>query len=220
MGGKAGYAYFTFDDATVLAAAKADPMGFVSDLPEKVVLDEVQKAPELFAPLKAVVDRDRSPGRALLTGSAKVLLVPKLSDSLAGRMEILRLHPLAQCEITGTDSGFLEKLFAGRFKLETHRRLGPQLAESIVGGGYPAALARHDARRRKEWYRNCVETLVQRDARDMARINSLEVLPKLLNLAAGQTARLLNVSDLAAPFRLSRPTIREYTILLERLLEG
>jgi len=212
-----GYAYITFDDAVQLAAAKADPVGFVADLPERVILDEVQRVPELFASLKAAVDRDRRPGRYVLTGSANVLLAPKLSDSLAGRMELLRLHPLAQCELAGIKSGFIEALFSGGFKARAHGRLGAELAERIVAGGYPAALARSAGRRRREWYRAYLETLVQRDVRELARISSLDALPRLLQLAAGQTARLLNVSELAAPFQLSRPTIRDYVTLLERI---
>ncbi len=100
-GDRRGYAYFSFDDDVALAAAEADPVGFVADLPERTILDEVQRAPDLFTALKTAVDRRRTPGRFLLTGSANVLLVPKLADSLAGRMEILRLHPLAQCELAG-----------------------------------------------------------------------------------------------------------------------
>lgn len=212
-----GYAYITFDDAVQLAAAKADPVGFVADLPERVVLDEVQRVPELFASLKAVVDRDRRPGRFVLTGSANVLLAPSLSDSLAGRMELLRLYPLAQCELAGADSGFLRALYTRDFKARVHGRLGAELAERIVAGGYPAALVRATGRRRREWYRAYLETLVQRDVRELARISSLDALPRLLQLAVGQTARLLNVSELAAPFQLSRPTIRDYVTLLERI---
>ena len=212
-----GYAYLSFDDAVQLAAARADPVGFVADLPTQVILDEVQRVPELFASLKAAVDRDRRPGRFVLTGSANVLLAPKLSDSLAGRMELLRLYPLAQCELAGIRSGFIEALFSGDFKAKVHGRLGAELAERIVAGGYPAALGRSAGRRRREWYRAYLETLVQRDVRELARISSLDTLPRLLQLAAGQTARLLNVSELAAPFQLSRPTIRDYVTLLERI---
>jgi len=181
------------------------------------VLDEVQRAPWLFTALKTAVDRERTPGRFILTGSANVLLVPKLADSLAGRMEILRLHPLAQCELAGSPPRFLDALFMSDFPTRTGERLGPELAERIVAGGYPPALARLVARRRTAWYRDYIETLVQRDVRDLARISALDVLPRLLTLAAGQTARLLNVSDLAAPFQLSRPTIRDYVTLLERV---
>lgn len=212
-----GYAYFSFDDAVALGAATTDPVGFAADLPEHTILDEVQRVPALFTAIKAAVDRGRRPGRFLLTGSANVLLVPKLADSLAGRIELLRLHPLAQCELAGRKPGFLDALFERRFKTRNYGRLGKELAERIAAGGYPAALARATARRRTTWYRDYIETLVQRDVRDLARIASLDALPRLLALAAAQTARLLNVSDLAAPFQLSRPTIKDYVTLLERV---
>lgn len=213
-GDAAGYSYITFDDDVLRAAAKADPVGFVGDLGEKVILDEVQRVPELFTSLKAAVDRDRRPGRFILTGSANVLLLPNLADSLAGRMEILRLHPLAQTELSGTPAGFLEALFHGGFRSSSHERLGKELAERVVAGGYPAALARATPRRRTIWYRDYIDTLVQRDVRQLARISELGALPRLLSLAAGQTSRLLNVADLSSPFQLSRPTIRDYLTLL------
>jgi predicted AAA+ superfamily ATPase len=212
-----GYAYFSFDDDVAVAAAKADPTGFVSDLPARTILDEIQRVPELFTALKLTVDHDRTPGRFILTGSANTLLVPRLADSLAGRMEILRLHPLAQCELAGKVPSFIDRLFDGDFQTRTHDRLGEDLSARIVSGGYPVALARPTHRRRSAWYRNYIETIIQRDVRDLARIRALDALPRLLELAAGQTAQLLNVSDLASPFQLSRPTIREYVTLLERI---
>ncbi len=217
VGERREYVYFNFDDGVTLAAAETDPVGFVADLPDRAILDEVQRTPELFTALKAAVDRDRTPGRFILTGSANVLLIPRLADSLAGRMEILRLHPLAQCELAARASRFLDTLFAGAFKTRRYERLGTELAERIVAGGYPAALSRTTPRRRTAWYRDYIETLVQRDVRDLARISSLDVLPRLLSLAAGHTAQLANVSELASPFQLSRPTIRDYVTLLERV---
>jgi len=217
VGEARGYAYFTFDEEVTRAAATADPVGFIDDLPERTILDEVQRVPEVFASLKLSIDRHRRPGRFILTGSTNVLLVPTLADSLAGRMEIVRLYPLSQAELARAPSTFLEALFALRFPPGRRRRLGRDLAERIVGGGYPAALARADHRRRSRWYRDYLEAIVQRDVRDLARIAALDALPRLLALAAGQTARLLNVSDLAGPFQLSRPTIRGYVTLLERL---
>jgi hypothetical protein len=217
VGEARGYAYFSFDDDVTLSAGQTDPVGFVADLPERAILDEVQRAPELFTALKTAVDRRRTAGRFILTGSANVLLVPRLADSLAGRMEILRLHPLAQCELAGRRPRFLEVLLHRGFKLRKSERLGPELAERVAAGGYPAALARKVPRRRTAWYRNYVEALVQRDVRDLARIGALETLPRLLALAAAQTARLFNASELAAPFQQSRPTIRDYVTLLERV---
>jgi len=217
IGERKGYAYVSFDDAVLCAAAQADPVGFAGDLPERVILDEVQRVPALFSALKVAVDRKRSAGRFILTGSANVLLVPKLADSLAGRMEIIRLHPLAQCELNRRTTSFLDSLFAGNFKTRQTDRLASQLAEKIVAGGYPAALARPTERRRATWYRDYLDALVQRDVRDLARISSLDILPRLLTLAASQTARLLNVADLSSPFQVSRPTIRDYVTLLERV---
>ncbi|MEE9393478.1 MAG: ATP-binding protein [Planctomycetota bacterium] len=214
MGDSLGYEYFSFDDEVLLAAAHADPFGFVFGLPEKTILDEVQRVPEIFVALKSAVDRDRAPGRFLLTGSANVLLVPRLADSLAGRMEILRLHPLSQSELAGHRSLFLDRLFAGDFAQKSCDRLGLDLVDRVLAGGYPAALARSHQRRRAVWYRDYIQTLVQRDLRDLARIQHIDILPRLLTVVASHTASLLNVSDLAGPFQLSRTTIRDYIDLL------
>jgi predicted AAA+ superfamily ATPase len=214
---RAGYAYVTFDDQAARSAASADPIGFVADLPRRVVLDEVQHVPDLFAALKTAIDRDRVAGRFLLTGSANVLLVPRLSDSLAGRMAILRLHPLAQCELEERTPDFLDVLFGAGVAVRRFERLGPALAERIVAGGYPPALELPAGRRRARWYEAYLETIVQRDVRELTRIASLDALPRLLAAAAAQTACLVNVSELAAPFQVSRPTIRDYLTLLARV---
>ncbi len=217
VGSSRGYSYVTFDDDVVWSAAQGDPLGFAAGLPERVILDEVQKAPALFPALKIEIDRKRTPGRFLLTGSTHVLLVPKLSESLAGRLQTLRLHPLAQCELKRCAPRFLDALFAGGFTIARTERLGEDLPRRIAAGGYPAALTRPPGRRRSNWYHDYVDALVQRDVRDLARVRQLEILPRLLAAAAAQTARLFNASDLAAPFEASRPTIRDYVTLLERV---
>lgn len=217
VGRKRAYRYFNLDDDVLRGAAEEDPMGFVGDLPGHAILDEVQRVPALFTALKSAIDNDRSPGRFLLTGSANVLLVPKLADSLAGRMEIIRLFPFSQCEVEKRKPAFLDSLFSGDFKIRKYERLQQQLVQRIVAGGYPAALARNAPRRRAAWYRDYVDAIVQRDVRDLARIASLDTLPRLLTLIAGQTSRLLNISELAGPFQVSRPTIRDYVTLLQNV---
>lgn len=224
-----GYEYRNFEEQAVRDAAEDDLAGFVANLPERVVLDEVQRNPRLFAALKIEVDRRRVPGRFLLTGSTNILLVPALSDSLAGRMEIVHLHPLAQCEILGpfsTDTislteggspGFLDSLFGDGFASRQVTRLGAELAERIAAGGYPAALARPDGTRRARWYLGYLDALIQRDVRDLARIRALDVMPRLLKAVAANTARPMNVARLAGPFAVSAPTIRDYLTLLERV---
>lgn len=217
IGEEKGYRYYTFDDLGVLSAAREDPIGFVADLPGKAILDEAQKAPELFSSLKMAIDRDRRPGRFILTGSANVLFVPKLADSLAGRMEIIPLFPLAQCELEDEKPLFLKSLFAGKIKKRQSERLGRELIERVLKGGYPEPLRRATWPRRRDWYRDYVNSLIQRDIRDLSRLSTFDVMPKLLALAAGQTARLQNLSDLSGPFEISRPTIRHYLNLLEKI---
>lgn len=221
VGGKLGYHYITFDDDNQLQAAQTDPIGFVESLPEYTILDEIQRTPELFTAIKACVDQNRKPGRFILTGSANVLLLPQLADSLAGRMEIIHLRPLAQTEIAGLKPTFLQHLFSAEFSAATNKqkypRLGETLAKLICMGGYPAAITRNNEKRRSAWYRNYITTIIQRDVRDIASIRNLDTLPQLLALAASQTARLFNAADLASPFSLSRPTIREYLTLLEQI---
>ncbi len=169
------YGYISFDDAVARDGARADPAGFVADLPERVILDEIQLVPELFPVLKLEVDRNRVPGRFILAGSTNVLLLPALSESLAGRLQIVRLHPLSRYELASRSTvaapnpgrGFVADLFGEGFKIGQTRRLGSRLAELIVAGGFPPALARPTPRRQANWYRDYVETLVQRDVRDL-----------------------------------------------------
>jgi hypothetical protein len=132
-------------------------------------------------------------------------------------MEIIRLHPLSQAELARREPRFLDRLLRDGFAFRQAERLGVNLLDRILAGGYPPAIERPVGRRRIAWYRSYVESLVQRDVRDMSRIASLDVLPRLLAAAAAQTACLFNASGLAAPFQLSRPTIRDYVTLLERV---
>ncbi|WP_022953950.1 ATP-binding protein [Leucothrix mucor] len=221
LGEALGYHYISFDDDLQRQAALADPIGFILSLPEYVILDEVQRVPELFTSIKTSVDNNRKAGRFILTGSANILLLPKLADSLAGRMEIIHLRPLSCAEISNQKPNFLSQLFAADFGRATnngqYRRLGSTLADTIVRGGYPAALSRPTEKRRANWYRDYITTIVQRDVQDLTRIQNLEMLPRLLNMAAGQTSRLFNATNLGAPFALSAPTIREYLTLLQQV---
>jgi len=217
VGARKGYAYITFDDDVARGAAESDPAGFVDRLPARVILDEVQRVPSLFTAIKAAIDRRRDPGRFLLTGSANILLVPRLADSLAGRMAIQRLHPLSQAEVARRRPSFLDTLFGGGFKARRTDRLARELPVRVAAGGYPAALVRQEGRRRAAWYRDYLDAIVQRDVRELGRIGALDAVPRLLGAAASQTARLLNVSELAAPFSVSRPTITDYLTLLQRV---
>ena len=209
--------YVTFDDEVARESAESDPTGFINALPHGVILDEVQRAPSIFTALKMAIDRNRMPGRFLLTGSSQVLHVPQVSDSLAGRMEIIRLHPLAQCELARRFPTFLDRLFSGEFKAYPLPGSPVRLVDRIVAGGFPAALARTTGRRRHNWYLNYVETQLQRDVRDIARIADHEAMSRLLGVAAAQTARRYNLLNMSSAFSLSCPTLGTYVEILERI---
>ncbi|MDQ7859211.1 MAG: ATP-binding protein [Armatimonadota bacterium] len=207
--------YLTLDDATVLAAARSDPAGFISGLKGPAVIDEVQRVPELFLPIKAAVDRDRRPGRFLLTGSANVLLLPKLSESLAGRMEVLRLWPLSQGEIAGAVEEFIDRVFARALVLPSATTLDrDELAGRIAAGGYPEAVRRSTARR-PAWFRAYVTTILQRTVRDIVDIERLHEIPRLLSVLAARTGTLLNVADLSRTLGIPQTTLQRYLALLQ-----
>lgn len=208
--------YVTLDDLDVLSAAKNDPRGFLAGFDGPVILDEAQRAPELFLPLKAEVDRRRQPGRFLLTGSASVLLLPKLSESLVGRMEILTLWPLSQGEIEGKKEGFIDALFDTEVHLPVLKPLPrTELWRRIAQGGYPEPLSRKRDERRQAWVKSYISTLLDRDVRDLANIEGLMQLPKLVRLLAARTACLLNFSDLSRTMDIPQSTLKRYISLLE-----
>lgn len=211
--------YLTLDDAVVLNAALRDPTGFINGLQGSVTLDEVQRAPSLFLAIKAAVDRQRTPGRFLLTGSADVLLLPGVADSLAGRMEVLSLWPLS-CAETG-DSATLNRadwLFDGDL---TALAVPPcergELVARLLAGGFPEAVARANARRREAWFDSYVHAILQRDVRDLAQIEQLTEVPNLLRLLAARSATLLNFAEVSRTAGLAQSTLKRYFALLEML---
>jgi len=210
--------YLTFDDPGILAAAKRDPNGFVAGLNTAVTLDEVQHVPELFPVIKAAIDRNRQSGRFLLTGSANVMLLPKLSESLAGRMEVLTLWPFSQGEMRGVRESFVDTLFSQKSvgwtgKTATARR--EELLETILAGGYPLAVARQSATRRDAWFQSYVMTMLQRDIRDLANIADVTAVPRLLSVVAARAGGLLNFADLSRSVALPQTTLKRYFALLE-----
>jgi predicted AAA+ superfamily ATPase len=208
--------YFTLDDATVLAAVTRDPAGFVAGLAGPVVLDEVQRAPELFLALKAAVDRDRRPGRFLLTGSANVFVAPRISESLAGRMEILTLWPLSQGEVEGVVEGFVDALFARTFQPPRLASLDRgELLERLIRGGFPELVDKRSEARRRAWFNSYTTSILQRDVRDLTNIEDLAALPRLLSLLAARATTLLNYSELSRSSGIPASTLKRYFALLE-----
>lgn len=207
--------YLTLDDTPTLSAAASDPQGFAASLDGNVVIDEVQRVPDLFRAIKLAVDRQRKPGRFLLTGSANVLMLPRLSESLAGRVEILTLWPLSQSEIESTATNLIDTAFTGKLaRLKPGPLSRRQLTARMIRGGYPEAVSRTDDRRRAAWFESYLLTILQRDIRDLANIEGLTDLPRLLSLMAARSATLLNFAELSRTAGLAQTTLKRYFALL------
>jgi predicted AAA+ superfamily ATPase len=199
-----------------MTAATEDPVGFLRGL-ERAVIDEIQRAPELLLSIKAEVDKDKSPGRFLLTGSANLMTVPKVADSLAGRMEVVKLLPLARSEIQGAKSTFLDNAFNGAAPTVETTIIGDDLIEMVLAGGYPEALDRRRWARRQDWYHGYVDALVQRDVRDIAQIEQLAIMPKLLSILAEHSGQLVNYSGVGGAISLNHVTTQKYVRVFESL---
>ena len=171
-----GWRYLTLDDEVTLLSARQDPVGMVRSL-DRAVVDEIQRAPQLLLAIKKSVDEDRRPGRFLLTGSANLMALPTVADSLAGRMETLPLLPLSQSEMAGCTANWVDAAFAGQLLATQTPALGMDLVERVLRGGYPEAVARPTARRRMAWARQYMDALIQRDVRDVASIDKLDSCP-------------------------------------------
>lgn len=209
--------YFSLDDAAILSAATRDPDAFVRATAGPVVIDEVQLAPDLFRAIKIEVDRKRAPGRFLLTGSADVLLLPRLSESLAGRMEILTLWPFSEGELRGVREDFVDRLFGTEdlLGLATPEAPPGEVLDRLVTGGYPEVALRPDPSRRAAWYGSYIATILQRDVRAMADIAGLTEMPRLLAFLAAQSGDLLNMAELSRDAGVSQPTIKRHLALLQ-----
>lgn len=208
--------FVSLDDATTLDAALSDPVGLIRGL-DKAIIDEVQRAPDLLLAIKTAVDADQRAGRFLLTGSANLMTLPRIADSLAGRMQVVRLLPLAQAEVGETPSSFLESAFAYEIAEPRNVVVGDMLVETVLAGGYPEALARTRWKRRQDWHLNYVEALIQRDARTVAGIEQVQLMPRLLRIFAEHSGRLVNYSGLGAEIGLNHVTTRKYAAVFESL---
>ena len=217
LGQELGMRYLTFDTLKQLNAAQDDPEGFVAGLEAPIILDEIQRVPEIALPLKLRVDEQRVPGSFGLTGSANPLVAPKLNDSLAGRMFILHMWPLSVSEIAGEASRFLEAAFHEGAKFPEKPPLArKEVIEILLKGGYPDALAL-DAPIRDEWYDNLLTTIFERDVSDISHLQRPRDLAKLLAILATRSASLLNLADVSRSAAIPYSTLNVYMPILESL---
>jgi predicted AAA+ superfamily ATPase len=213
--------YITFDDLQMRSAAQRDPEAFLRSFNGPVVLDEIQMVPELFRPLKIIVDENRNNadagrGRFLLTGSASLMALPKLSDALVGRMALHTLLPLSAMEIhNDNQQTFIDYAFLNDWSFtQVKREDAPQM---MIGASFPELLTLKSNTLRYEWCNGYINTILQRDVRVLMEVEKLGALPDMLRLLATRTGGLLNETSLSSDVELNHITAKKYRLLLEGL---
>lgn len=208
----------SLDEPQWLSAARQDPTGFVQH-DDLLVIDEIQRVPELFLPIKHEVDAHPQPGRYLLTGSARILGLKQLPDALPGRMETIELWPLSQGEIEGLRGGFAERIFtlAEEPLPDLPAVTRQELASRITRGGFPAAVRREDEHRRTRLLAGYLRDLIDRDVRQLSDIGKSDELRRLLQLVAARTGQLVVGSELANDLSVSGRTVNRYLELCEEI---
>jgi predicted AAA+ superfamily ATPase len=211
--------YVTFDSTTQMVAAANSPTSYLKERKGALIIDEVQLVPEIFRALKIVVDELRLnhepklKGRFLLTGSANIMALPKLSDPLVGRMNVLTLYPISSSESLGGNGNFIERLFNKDFEADLGKH---KLSDIIRAATYPE-ISGADIHERTIWFDGYLTTILQRDVRALAEIEKLSSLPNLLRILANRAGSLINDADIARDAGLNSVTSRNYKTILKML---
>ena len=217
IGKEKGYNYVSFDQSAAIHAAQEDPEGFIRGLKKPVILDEVQRAAEFFLPIKVDVDEQRIPGRYCLTGSANPLLLPRIGDSLAGRMELYSLYPLSQGELINKKEDFIASVFNDPILFFEGKGISrEELCAKLATGGYPMAQG-IDEKGRAQMFGSYITSILEKDVRDISNIGAFRELENILELLAIRVANLHNISDISRGTNLPHTTLTRYIALLESL---
>jgi predicted AAA+ superfamily ATPase len=202
--------YRSLDDTFMLDYALSDPKGFVFNNTGLMVIDEIQKAPKLIPEIKQVVDKDNRPGQFLLTGSANILTLPTISDSLAGRVRYMRLRPFTTGELMGKKPSFFKRAF----ELDFPDKISGYNKETIIDlafrGGYPEAVTIDNIQNRKEWFNDYLQTLLLRDLKDIANIRRQDDLQSLVGILASWSSKFMEISQITAAMSINKITLDSY----------
>ena len=202
--------YRSLDKTEFLQAAKYDPNEFVKNFVGTMVIDEIQKVPSLLSEIKLAVDKDNRPGQYLLTGSASLQTAASVNDSLAGRIKHIRLRPLTVGEILKNKPTFLERAFCGDFPVQVKGYDKDTIFDFAFRGGYPEALRLSDAKERKEWYRDYIDNLLNKDLYDIENIRQLDTIRDLVKILAGWSGKFMDKAKIGSTLEISKPTFDIY----------
>ena len=208
--------YRTLDDLAVRQIAETDPHGFVKHPGTTLIVDEVQRVPSLLSAIKMKVDEETRPGQYLLTGSANIQSLPGAQESLAGRIRKIRLRPLAQGELYGSVPAFLDQAFEQSFGQAENPYDRDAMLDLSFRGGFPEVVLLEGGER-KQWHVDYIDALIDRDLRDIARIQRQEAMRELVCVLAAWSSRFMDISAIGARLSIRRPTIESYINALEAL---
>lgn len=200
---------------SIRADACYDPTGFVRGV-DRVIIDEVQRVPDLLFAIKNSIDKDPRPGRFLLTSSSNFLALPQFPEGLSAWMEILTLFPISKAEIEGKRPSFLKEAFGGRIIAGDPSLIGVELIDAIVAGGYPEMLRRGNSRRRQAWARGYVKEVVEQYLQGRGGIEKAGLLRRLLQLLAVHSGELTNFAQIGEQLGIDDKTTRKYADVLEQ----
>jgi predicted AAA+ superfamily ATPase len=208
--------YVSLDDPAALEVARTDPAGFVAG-GERLVIDEVQRAPDLLLAIKRVVDTDSARGQFLLTGSANILTLPQIADALPGRVDYLTIWPFSQGELRGTRSGFLEASFAGKSPAVEAAQIGRlAYAEQIIRGGFPEIVDASWSRRRR-FFSGYADSILGREVDELSSLRDSEASGRVLRLLTARSAALTNFSSIGRELGIDHKTVAAHIRALEQL---
>jgi predicted AAA+ superfamily ATPase len=215
--GKEDTPYRSLDRLEHLRAAHDHPTDFIDNSGGMLVIDEIQKAPLLMSEIKVAVDNDDRAGQYLITGSANIATLSTINDSLAGRIEHIRLRPLTMGEILGNKPSFLECAFKGKFKRQIKGYDKDKIIDIAFCGGYPEVVKLNDTKSRKRWHRNYLNSLIKRDLVAIEKIRRLDVIQKLTKALFSWSGNYMDKSKMGANLEVSRPTLDAYINALSLL---
>lgn len=213
---KVKLSYITLDNDQDLLSLQGDPISFLEQYDSLLAMDEIQRAPDVFISLKRIVDARKKYGQFLLTGSANVLMLPKLSESLAGRMIVYTMWPLSQGEIRNIYSNFINKIFQKEFAFKDTKILSDnEWAEILIKGGYPASLKAKTEKQRNTWFKSYLATILQKDIKSLSDIEGLREIPNVLSIVSTRVGNFINVSDVGRVAGIKTTTMQRYFSLLK-----
>jgi predicted AAA+ superfamily ATPase len=213
--------YIVMDDITQLSAATHDPQGYIENINKPITIDEIQKAAHLLTPIKLYIDKNRTNGAFLLTGSANVLSLKKSNESLAGRLIELTMYPFSARERNGDiSSNLVDELFADKLSLKAvDKGNSAKLDQFVVTGGYPVAFKLSSAKERFLWFNSYISTYIERDVRSIGELRDLDNFIRFFNVVAPRTTKILNKSNIANDTSLTTITVDNYLSLLEKVYQ-